>query len=150
MPAAAVSDAYAALNQALHPSLQYLHHLRGGDEAVLTARADGPRLLAASKAILEGVERERPAGGDRHRWAATPRNRMRWLSPFFSKSLAQRFSRRALGTAVAALAALAVGTALVLEAVEYHPIYVQRMSQLKPQPSAPSPGDTDERPQTSP
>src|SRR5690606_25557571 len=82
-PAAKVGDAYAALHTGFHHLIRYLCFLRGTDEKLLTARADEPRLVKASHAMLVALAGEEAKGGEGHAFRATPRSRVAWLSRFF-------------------------------------------------------------------
>jgi hypothetical protein len=131
-PAARVGDAYAALNQGLHHLIQYLCFLRG-DAAWLTARANAPTLVQTSKELLERMDRAAIPSVDRHLLRATPRNRLLWLSQFFHAPLGSRRDRR-LSVVAALLLALLGGAAIfsaVRDAIDYHPIYVERRSSGK-------------------
>ncbi len=133
-PAARVADAEAALNQGLHPLIQYLAFLRGGAEPSLTTRANAPELIQTSKELLEHMDRQAIPTVERQLLAATPRNRLLWLSRLFHAPLARR-ADRALGTAVALVLAVVAGGALyvaVRDAFDYHPIYVERMRASAP------------------
>ncbi|MBK7863789.1 MAG: hypothetical protein IPJ65_35325 [Archangiaceae bacterium] len=131
-PRAAVADAFAALNQALHPQIQYLHLCRNGSPAVLTARADAPHLVETSKTLLEQLL-ESSGEEDARFLEPTEAHRMLWLAPFFAARLvrgAPRWLRAvALGAVAAALAAVVVTQ--VLDAVSYRPTYVERMTQMR-------------------
>jgi hypothetical protein len=141
---AVVGDAYAALNQALHPTIQYLHHLRGGDPSVLTQRADIPKLNQVSRKILEALIAVPPTPDERFGLSAVPRNRLLWLSRFFHTSLAARKSQR-LAIGLGVFIALAIAAVAVLDAIDYHPTYVERMSQKAQKATAASPGANHER-----
>jgi hypothetical protein len=128
-PAARVADGYAALHAGLHHLIQYLCFLRGADETLLTARANMPRLMQTSRDLLERVDRDRLSAEERDLLRATPRDRVVWLSHFFHETLAPR-SSRALRLAVALLVTFTVGgviTVAVRQAIDYHPVYVERM-----------------------
>jgi hypothetical protein len=132
-PRIAVSDAYAALNNALHPLIQHQHLCRGKDTDVLTARADAPHLVEISKTLLEALIAEKPTGADTQLFRPTPRNRMLWLAPFFAARLTPPRARwlRVLGPAAAAALALAFLGDQISEALRYRPIYVDRMTQMR-------------------
>jgi hypothetical protein len=148
-PAAVVGDAYAALNQALHPTIQYLDWVRTpGINPHLTARADGPRFVETSKTILDRVAKEEPKGPDRQLLRPSPRNRMLWLSPFFYAPLTVRPPRwrRALGAVAAVLTVGTIVTLAVQDAIEYHPTYVERMTQMQAAAEEKPPSETKETP----
>jgi len=132
-PRAVVADAFAALNLALHPLLQHLHLQRGGDAGVLTARADLPRLIDTSKTLLEGIATTAPAGDEVQLFKPGPRNRMLWLAPFFAARLAPPRARamKLLAVAGAVLLVAAVAVDQVRTALEYRPVYVDRMTQMR-------------------
>jgi hypothetical protein len=127
-PAARVADAEAALGQGLHHLIQYLWFLRSGANPLLTTRANAPRLIQTSKDLLEQTARW-DVPSERQRLAATPRNRLLWLSRLFHAPLAGR-ADNPLRMAVALLLLLVAGGALffaVRDAIDYHPFYVERM-----------------------
>jgi len=139
-PAARVADAYAALNQGLHQLIQYLSFVRGGADAWLTTRANAPRLIQTSKELLEHLDRAAIPTVERQLLAATPRNRLLWLSPLFHAPLGRRRDRGLRLAAVLTLA-LAAGVLLLFalrDAVDYHPIYVERMHSAAPTQGASS------------
>jgi hypothetical protein len=127
-PAARVADAQAALNQGLHHLIQYLAFVRVGAGASLTTRANAPQLIDNSKELFDHMDRAAIATVERQLLAATPRNRLLWLSRFFHAPLGRRRDR-GLRIIVALAVALVAGGALfvaVRNAVDYHPIYVER------------------------
>jgi hypothetical protein len=127
-PAARVADAQAALNQGLHQLIQYLAFLRGGADVWLTVRANAPRLIQTSKELLEHMDRAAIPTVERQLLSATPRNRLLWLSQLFHAPLGRRRDR-GLRIAAALTLALVAGVALfvaVRDAVDYHPIYLER------------------------
>jgi hypothetical protein len=132
VPAAKVADAYAALNGALHPLIQYLGFLRGADEKRLTARADAPRLMQASREMIAHLYGKAPARDERGVLHATPRDRAEWLARIFTEPLAPprvRWARVVGGVAFAAvLGALLIRQ--VSDAIAYHPTYAARMKLL--------------------
>jgi hypothetical protein len=86
--------------------------------------------VQTSKELLERMDRAAIPTIDRHLLRATPRNRLLWLSQFFHAPLGSRRDRR-LGVVAALLLALVAGAAIfsaVRDAVDYHPIYVERRS----------------------
>jgi hypothetical protein len=145
-PGAKVADAYAALNHGLHHLIQYLFFLRVGEEAPLTARANVPRLMQTSREMVERISRDRLSAEERHLLRATPRERALWLSQsFFAPVTARRSqSLRVLaGIALAVTVGILIVTAVV-DAVDYHPTYVERMQQER---ANSKPGDgPDDRP----
>ncbi|MCC6811900.1 MAG: hypothetical protein IT381_31035 [Deltaproteobacteria bacterium] len=124
-PATRVSDTYVALNHTLHPLLQYLHQLGGGDKAWLTARASGPALLATSERIVD----------------ASKDPRVRWLAHFFRGASVATRRTRAVVIGSLALVFFGVFFALAKEAIAYHHTYTARMAELRAQAN----GDTDVR-----
>lgn len=134
-PASRVADAYAALNQALHPLIQYLAFLRGADEKLLTARASLPALIHASSEVLQGLERDPPRDNERSLFAAHPRNRLRWLSQFFYAPLGSRAGRavRVVGSLAVVLVVGVLIVRAVLNAIEYHPGYLERVQSQETQ-----------------
>jgi hypothetical protein len=128
-PAARVADAEVALNQGLHHLIQYLSFVRGGADAWLTVRANVPHLIRTSKDLLEHLDRAAIPTVERQALAATPRNRLLWLSGLFHAPLGRR-ADRGLRVAVALLLAVVAGGGLLFalrDAIDYHPIYVERM-----------------------
>jgi hypothetical protein len=125
-----VADAYAALNGALHPLIQYLCFLRGVDERLLTARADVPRLMQTSAVMIAQLDRK-PAA-ERSLLRTTPRDRAAWLARLFYEPLGPPGFpwARALGGAVFAAALATVVVRQVSDAIAYHPTYVARMKSL--------------------
>jgi hypothetical protein len=134
-PASRVADAYSALNQALHPLIQYLAFLRGVDEKQLTARASLPALIHTSSEVLQGLERDPPRDNERSLLAAHPRNRLRWLSQFFYAPLGSRAGRamRVVGSLAVVLVVGVLVVRAVLNAIEYHPGYLERMQSQETQ-----------------
>jgi hypothetical protein len=143
VPAARVADAYAALNTGLHYLVQYLCFVRGTNEKLLTARANLPRLLGASRAMLIHLERGEPSAEERDAFRATPYDRVLWLTSVFHGRRAPRqlrWGRVVVATVVlAASATLAVRS--VVDSVRYHPIYVERIARLKAQAAKSAEGD---------
>jgi hypothetical protein len=140
-PAARVADGYAALNQGMHHLIQYLSFVRGTDELGLTARASAPRLIRTSKELLEQLDRAAIPTIDRQALRATPRNRLLWISQLFYAPLARRRDR-GLAAVLALALALAAGTGIIVavrRAIDYHPVYVER---LEAEAARPSEGDT--------
>jgi hypothetical protein len=127
-----VADAYAALNGALHPLIQYLCFLRGVDERLLTARADVPRLMQTSAVMIAQLERKASTAAERSILRTTPRDRAAWLARLFYEPLGPPGFRwaRALGGAVFAAALASVAVRQVSDAIAYHPTYVARMKSL--------------------
>jgi hypothetical protein len=142
-PAARVADAYVALNQGLHHLIQYLAFLRGADEIALTARASAPELIQMSRDLLERLERDRPLDNERGLLAAHPRNRLRWLSQFFHAPLATRVGRavRRFGVLMVAVAVIVLTAAAVRSAIEYHPVYLERVRSSGAQSTQGAAGD---------
>jgi hypothetical protein len=131
-PAARVADAHAALHQGLHHLIQYLAFLRGEDESRLTARADMPRLIQTSRDLLERVELGRSTTEEQLLLAATPRNRLVWLSRFLHAPLAERSHRvrGVLGAAALIVLVAIVLAALVRDAIDYHPRYLAHQAEV--------------------
>jgi hypothetical protein len=88
-----------------------------------------PGLIETSRELIERVGREAPRDNERGLLAAHPRNRLRWLSQFFYAPLASRAGRamRLLGGAVVVLILVVLAVTAVRNAVEYHPIYLERL-----------------------
>jgi hypothetical protein len=128
-PAARVADAYTALNQGLHPLLQYLCFLRGVDEARLTARASVPSLIETSRDLLERMAQEPLRENEHGLLAAHPLNRLRWLSQFFHAKLASRMgsAARVLGGMAVAVILVVWAASAVRNAVDYHSVYLERV-----------------------
>jgi hypothetical protein len=132
VPAARVADAYAALNGALHPLIQYLCFVRGGHAELLTARASAPRLMQTSREMVARLAGRPPTAAERSVLRVTPRDRCEWLARVFYEPLSPprvRWVRIAGGVALAA----AFGALLVRyvsDAIAYHPTYAARMQSL--------------------
>ncbi len=144
---ATLADAYAAANGGLHHLVQYLHFLRTWREADLTARADMPRLLAASLRILRATGKESPAGADVHRYRATLRNRLVWLSRLSPLPLEEPRARWATALAISTVVLAAAGLLghLGRQAVDYHPIYTARLAEQQARLEADKEESTDDR-----
>ena len=127
-PAARIADAQVALNQGLHHLIQYLSFLRVGAASPLTTRANAPRLIQTSKDLFDHMDRAAIATVERQVLAATPRNRLLWLSHLFHAPLGRRRDRGLRLVAALAVALLASGALFlaVRDAVDYHPIYLER------------------------
>lgn len=128
---AIVADAYAALHFARDPLIQYLAWRHGGKTDSLTARASPERLRRTSVRILEAAARRPPRGLDGLFSRASLANRIRWLSHFFPEPIPepqQRWVRRAMAAGAAAAAVIAAGSA-VDRAIDYHPVYVERIAE---------------------
>jgi hypothetical protein len=127
-PAARVADAQAALNQGLHHLIQYLSFLRVGAATPLTTRANAPKLIQTSKDLFEHMDRAAIATVERQLLAATPRNRLLWLSHLFHAPLGRRRDRGLRILAALALAMLTGGAILIAvrNAVDFHQIYLER------------------------
>ncbi len=125
-----VADAYVALNHGRDPLIQYYAYLRSRREEPLTARADAPLLYRTSRDLLEALEREPPSAEDRQLFRATLRNRLVSLSRFFYAPVMEQHTR-VFRRAAAALAMVGLAGLLsvwVSRSVDYHPVYVERMS----------------------
>jgi hypothetical protein len=119
---AAVGDDHAALGGARHHLLQYLSWQLSRREDLLTARAYAPELEAASRRVLAALS-EHSAGDPQlrrrlfrlgaHVRGAVEAPVVRWRRYVFASALV-------LATAGAAFA--------IVNAVRYHPIYVERMT----------------------
>jgi hypothetical protein len=114
-----LADSYAAINFARHHLIQLLHYQRTGSTELLTARASRDRLHHTSTTIFEATR-----GGERR-----IRARVIWLSGLFDEPIFERRRltfRRAVvaGTALAVLAGAGVA---VSRAIDYHPIYLERI-----------------------
>ena len=121
---ARIADAYPALNFARDHFLQYLHYRWAGVTDLMTARARADGLADMSNQILQHV-REAP----RSRGARQLRRRLIWLSWFFAEPITDPWETRArrllaVGVAVAVIAAAGV---VVKHAVDYAPIYADRI-----------------------
>lgn len=125
-PAATLADASVALNRGLDHLIQYLWVADGGAAEPLTARANAPQLLRTSRELLQALG-GRPS---RQLLRATPRTRLERLAACFYSPIAppprRRVARVLLALAVALAAFAGVGSA-VAEALDYHPVYQERM-----------------------
>lgn len=127
-PAARIADAQVALNQGLHQLIQYLSFLRVGAAAPLTTRANAPKLIQTSKDLFEQMDRAAIATVERQLLAATPRNRLLWLSHLFHAPLGRRRDRGLRILAALAVVAVAGGALFlaVRDAADYHATYLER------------------------
>ncbi|MCG8423755.1 MAG: hypothetical protein MJE77_38145 [Proteobacteria bacterium] len=130
-----IADAYPALHYARHPLIQYLYYLASQEEQFLTTRASADELHRSSTRILREVAKEPRKGIERQFFRASIRNRLVWLSRFSESPIADPRETR-LGWITACAIALAfligLGTA-VMQAIEYHPIYVDRIAEQQRQ-----------------
>ena len=80
------------------------------------------------------MDRAAIATVERQLLAATPRNRLLWLSQLFHAPLGRRRDRGLRLVAALALALVAGGALFfaVRDAVDYHPIYLQRQGAKRP------------------
>ncbi len=148
-PGQRVADAYAALNSALHPLIQYLCFMGGADTRLFTARANLPMLVATSRGMVAELEAVSPTvasespvlANARARARDEARDRVEWVARNFHGSISPTRVRwlRALGSVmIAAAVCIALGRQ-VSDAIAYHPSYVDRM---KSQRTVPSEGDS--------
>jgi hypothetical protein len=133
-PAARVGDCYVALNHGLDHLIQYLYMSVPGDleKGLLTARANPPQLFSTSKEIIEAVGRTAPDAKDRHIFGATPRSRIEQLAALFYAPIAPRTGRavRALAVAGVLLVAGLATAHAAIKALDYDPVYQQRMREM--------------------
>jgi hypothetical protein len=141
---AALADTHAALNGASHHLAQYLAWRMWRRDDLLTPRAFVPELERASRAIYTALDREAdvdesdrrkpPERGARSnpegiaevdRW----RDRLAGLRMFTTGAPPKRSQRQRLAVAFAVLAGVTAVAVLVVQAVLYHSVYEQRMSQ---------------------
>jgi hypothetical protein len=118
-----LADSYAAVNHALHPLVQYLHHRWSGATELLTSRGRGERYASTSRKLLRDV-----AAGDPKRQPAL-RARLIWLSRFFPRPIVERRQvviRRAIVATLGVAVLAAVGLA-IKRSIDYHPTYVERI-----------------------
>lgn len=134
-----LGDAYPALNHARHHVIQYLAWRAWGRDDLLTARAPAPVLEHRSAAITRTLEKE----SDRGRGFG-PKARLGWLADLSHTSVRSRRAVRVRRLALAALAAAGAGalTVGVWRALEYHPVYEQRLNA----PRGATPPSTDRGP----
>jgi hypothetical protein len=127
---AALPDAHAALNSARDHLVQYLCLQRDGCADDLTAHADASALLYTSHRLLA---RTAESKSSQQPFQTTLRNRLLRLSRYLnSPYLEVRQSR--LGWAAVALVLAGLATAAgvaVKDALDYHPIFVERMHQAE-------------------
>ena len=122
---AVVADGYAALNRGLHHLIQHLDYLRTRSDAGLTARADEPTLHSTSSEILRRIAAETGSVEDH------TRNRLVWLSTHLFAEIPEKrlvSLRMLFGTALV-LATAGWIAKLVLESIEYQPIYQKRIQE---------------------
>ena len=119
--ATTVADLYAVLGGARHHLAQYLAWQLWQREELVTARAYVPQLEQRSRSILTALDMD-VADDDR-----PLRERLRRLRRFIDpRAVVKRSQRQRIALAFAALAALAVVTALAVQAVLYHSTYEER------------------------
>jgi hypothetical protein len=132
-PAATVADAYVALHSGLDALVQYFHLRRGGDPALLTARANAPGLLATTQTIVGELEQSTPSKQEEQSLRATPRSRTLRLVELFYAPIAPRGRLRP--KVLLALLALALGGLAIVQATSsamaYHPVFVERMREMQ-------------------
>ncbi len=126
-----IADAFAALHYGRHHHLQYLWYRATGREDPLTVRAGIDELESTSSAILKDVRARLDDDVPPPRDRASFFKRVVWLSRFFLEPLVDRYERRArwLRTAAVTLVVLSALGLSVHRAVQYHPIYVERLAQ---------------------
>jgi hypothetical protein len=132
-PAATIADAFVALNSGLDALVQYFYVRRGGDPALLTARADAPRLLQTTQRIVAEIEQRPATALEEQSLRATPRSRTLRLVELFYAPIASRGRLRPrllLGLLALALGGLAVVQA-TSSAMAYHPVFVERMREMQ-------------------
>lgn len=134
---AMLADAYPALNHARHHLVQYLGWQTFRRDDLLTARAPAPALEHQTSTILGALE----AAGDRPGRGVTPRARLGWLAALSRTRVRSRRAVRARRLIWAALAAAGTGALAVgvWRAVDYHPVYLDRLQQQPDVAPAPTP-----------
>ena len=141
---AALADTHAALNGASHHLAQYLAWRMWRREDLLTPRAFVPELERASRAIYTALDREADVdevdrrkpheGGARSSPEGIAeivrgRGRLAGLRMFTTQTPPKRSQRQRLVVALAVLAGVTAVAVLIVQAVLYHSVYEQRMSQ---------------------
>jgi len=146
-----IGDAFAALNFARHHLIQDLARRAWHREELLTARALAPQLERRSGEILAGLDadqtREPRSAG------ATPRRRLVWMGAMAHRPVrdARSLRRRRIAMAGVVATALVALIAGVIQAVVYHPTYVERMAQERQRvnesraPAPPTRGPSDDQ-----
>jgi hypothetical protein len=129
----ALGDVHAAISGARHHLVQYLGWRSWRREDLLTARAYGPELETASRAVLAALaaERAHPTGDARTRGRLT---RLGGYVHGVPQPPAVRWRRFALAGVV--LAGASVAAFAIADAVRYHPTYVDRTSPPSPETSS--------------
>ncbi len=122
---AALADTHAALNGASHHLAQYLAWRMWRREDLLTPRAFVPELERASRAIYTALDREADVDDVDRIW----RGRLAGLRMFTTGTPPKRSQRQRLAVAIALLAGVTAVAVLIVQAVLYHAVYEQRMSQ---------------------
>lgn len=128
---AMVADTYAALHFARHHLIQYLFLRQTNETGRLTARATPEDLERLSAAMLNDAGTWEASRRDRFVLHGSLRNRLVWLSRLFPEPIADRREAR-LRWIVTALIALALAAQLgfaVKRAMDYHPVYVDRIAE---------------------
>ena len=127
-----LADAYVALNLARNHLIQYLYLVGWKDQELITARADSDKLHQVSKQVFDFVKDHQTKDKDLKLSRASIPNRLVWLSQFFESSLQERKRtglRILTGTAVTLLTC-GILALLVKQAIDYHPIYEDRMLKM--------------------
>jgi hypothetical protein len=132
-PLAVIADSYAALNYGRDHLIQYYAYLRDPNHPQLTVRADAMSLFRTSRDILDQIASTPASGEDLQLFRATLRNRLISLSQFFYTPVEELRARVVrVFTGLAALGAVALLVIIsILGAVEYHPLYLQRMREMQ-------------------
>jgi hypothetical protein len=119
-----LADGYAAVNFALHPLVQYLHHRWSGATELLTARGRGPAIASVSRKLLRDVAASTEGKRDR-----ALRARLVWLSRFFPQPIPdrRRVIVRRVVIATLGIGAVAAAGVAIKRSIDYHPTYVDRI-----------------------
>ncbi len=138
---AIIADSYVALNFGRDHLVQYLYYLETGRADRFTTRGTPAELRRTAVDIFRTAH-ERPAARvDALVTCASPRNRQVWLSRFFTDAIEARrevLARRIVLAAAAATVCFLLGAAVV-RAVDYHPTYVERISEQEASHDEPQP-----------
>ena len=130
---AIISDSFTALNFGHHHLVQYLYFKMTDRKGSFTTRADLGGLYLASREVLDETqtlpEPEQAVGLSE----ANYRNRLIWISQYFYRPLPVKYTT--LPALISIILAGVIGTAFLFasleSALDYHPVYIERMEEQK-------------------
>ena len=130
-----IADAYVVLHHGRHHLAQYMYYWISGETDFLTQRGNRQQLLRVSRQVFADFLKIRPGKEELHRNRATPLNHMIWLSEFFASGVPDypyKKTKPFVPALIGLLALLVLGFK-VSEAIEYRPVYQQRIEDVKKQ-----------------